>query len=433
LTDLTEGEPSREFVATVSNRTKDSVMSKHSPSPYVVVLAGSASLAIAMGVGRFAFTPILPMMLHDGVLDLSRAGGLATANYVGYLVGALAAMAVPRRWDHTFVIRLTLVSTVLLTALMSAPYAEARVALRFLAGVASAIGFVFTSGWCLAQLSGTGSSIGSAIFTGPGAGIAASGLAASGMTLLGLSGSTAWLVFAALSAAISAVIWKTFGKNSKPSDVYSVGTSTRASGKVPKSEMPLFAIAYGLAGFGYIITATYLPVIAKNSIPGSPLLTVFWPLFGVAAVVGSLLAARVPHSADVRLHLIAAYLVQAVGVALSVVWQGAMGLAVSSILVGLPFTAISFFAMNEVRRIRSTHHARYMGLLTAVFAIGQIIGPPAVGAIMARVADVNAGFDLALAIASIALVVGAGVYTVMIQMFPGERSSTKVGKAARHH
>lgn len=408
-------------------------MPKHSPSQHVIVLAGSASLAIAMGVGRFAFTPILPMMLHDGVLDLTRAGGLATANYVGYLVGALAAMAVPRSWDHTSIIRLTLASTVLLTALMSAPYAEAWVALRFLAGVASAIGFVFTSGWCLAQLSGTGSSIGSAIFTGPGAGIAASGVAASGMTLLGLSGSTAWLVFAALSATISAVIWRTFGNNSKPSDAYSVGTSTRASGKVPKSEMPLFAMAYGLAGFGYIITATYLPVIAKNSIPGSPLLTVFWPLFGVAAVVGSLLAARVKHTSDVRLHLIGAYLVQAVGVALSVVWHDAFGLAISSILVGLPFTAISFFAMNEVRRIRSSHHARYMGLLTAVFAVGQIMGPPAVGAIMRRVATVDAGFDLALAVAGIALVVGAALFVLMILLFPGERNARTIARPIRHN
>ncbi|MBY5624956.1 YbfB/YjiJ family MFS transporter [Rhizobium leguminosarum] len=406
-------------------------MSKHSQSPYMVVLAGSASLAIAMGVGRFAFTPILPMMLHDGVLDLSRAGELATANYVGYLVGAVAAMAVPRRWDHTFVIRLTLVTTILLTALMSAPYAEAWVALRFLAGVTSAVGFVFTSGWCLAQLSGTSSSIGSAIFTGPGAGIAVSGLTASGMTLLGLSGSTAWLVFAAISAIISGIIWKTFGKSSKPSDAYSVGAPTRASGKVPKSEMPLFAIAYGLAGFGYIATATYLPVIAKNSIPGSPLLTVFWPLLGLAAVFGSLLAARVKQGADVRLHLTGAYLVQAVGVALSVVWHDAFGLAISSILVGLPFTAISFFAMNEVRRIRSSHHSRYMGLLTAVFAIGQILGPPTVGAIMDRVADVDAGFDLALAVASIALVVGAAIYVLMILLFPGERSARRVGRPAR--
>lgn len=406
-------------------------MSKQSPSPYVVVLAGSASLAIAMGVGRFAFTPILPMMLHDGVLDFSRAGELATANYVGYLVGALAAMAVPRRWNHTFVIRLALVFTVLVTALMSVPYADAWVAFRFLAGVASAIGFVFTSGWCLAQLSRTGSSIGSAIFTGPGAGIAASGLAASGMTLLGLSGSMAWLVFAALSASISAVIWKTFGKHSKPSDAYSVGTSTRASGKVPQSEMPLFAIAYGLAGFGYIVTATYLPVIAKNSIPGSPLLTVFWPLFGVAAVFGSLLAARVNHSADVRLHLIAAYLVQAVGVGLSVIWQDAVGLALSSVLVGLPFTAISFFAMNEVRRIRSSHHARYMGLLTAVFAIGQIMGPPVVAVIMRHAENVDAGFDLALAVASIALVVGAAIYVAMILLFPSERKAKLGDRSVR--
>ncbi|WP_260687348.1 YbfB/YjiJ family MFS transporter [Rhizobium leguminosarum] len=215
-------------------------MSKHSPSPYVVVLAGSASLAIAMGVGRFAFTPILPMMLHDGVVDLSRAGGLATANYVGYLVGALAAMAVPKRWDHTFVIRLTLVATVLLTALMSVPYAEAWVALRFLAGVASAIGFVFTSGWCLAQLSGTGSSIGSAIFTGPGAGIAVSGLAASGMTILGLSGHTAWLIFAAISATISGIIWKTFGESAKPSDAYSVGAHTGWPASATSSRRPIF-------------------------------------------------------------------------------------------------------------------------------------------------------------------------------------------------
>jgi predicted MFS family arabinose efflux permease len=397
----------------------------------VVVLAGSASLAIAMGVGRFAFTPILPMMLHDGVVDLSRAGGLATANYLGYLVGALAAMAFPRRWDHTFVIRLTLVSTVLFTALMSVPYGEAWVALRFLAGVASAIGFVFTSGWCLTQLSGTGRSIGSAIFTGPGAGIAVSGLAASGMTLLDLAGSTAWLVFAALSATISATIWRIFGKNSKPFDAYSVGTSTRASGKVPKMEIPLFSIAYGLAGFGYIITATYLPVIAKNSVPGSPLLTVFWPLFGFAAVIGSLLAARVQHTADVRLHLIASYLVQAVGVALSVIWHDAFGLALSSVLVGLPFTAISYFAMNEVRRIRSSHHARYMGLLTAVFAIGQIMGPPAVGVIMRHVVNVDAGFDFALAVASIALVIGAALYVAMILLFPSERNSKIVERSVR--
>jgi MFS family permease len=395
-------------------------MSHRIKKPLVIVLAGSASLAIAMGVGRFAFTPILPIMLHDGVLDLQVAGKLATANYIGYLIGALAAMMVPKKWGHTPVIRVALAMTVILTALMALPVPSIWTALRFLAGVASAVGFVFTSGWCLAELSETSGSIGSAIYTGPGAGIALSGVAASIMGAAGFSAQSSWVMFAAMSAIVSAIIWGIFGDKIKTIEPYNLGSARVSSGRVPRAEMPLFAVAYGLAGFGYIITATYLPVIAKNAVPGSPLLTVFWPLFGLFAVAGSLLAARVRKSTDARLYLIGSYLVQAAGVALSVVWQGALGFAVSSALVGLPFTAISFFAMNEVRRIRSAHHAQYMGLLTAVFAIGQIMGPPAVGSILSHETSVEAGFALALGIASITLVVGAGIFVLMIILFPAE-------------
>nr|WP_245512274.1 YbfB/YjiJ family MFS transporter [Rhizobium leguminosarum] len=87
----------------------------------------------------------------------------------------------------------------------------------------------------------------------------------------------------------------------------------------------------------------------------------------------------------------------------------------------MPFTAISFFAMNEVRRIRARNHARYMGLLTAVFAVGQITGPPVVGIILARTASIDAGFGLSLGLASIALVVGAAIFVAMIMLYPSER------------
>ncbi|MDX0509647.1 YbfB/YjiJ family MFS transporter [Sinorhizobium medicae] len=392
-------------------------MSRRVADQLTIVLAGSASLAIAMGVGRFAFTPILPMMLHDGTVDLTVAGRLATANYVGYLVGALAAMLIPKEWPQTTIIKSALLLTVVLTALMALPFPTTWTGLRFLAGVASAIGFVFTSGWCLAELTGSTASIGSAIFTGPGAGIAVSGLAASVMTALSFTGQGGWTTFAVMSAAISALIWRVFRKTGRDVEPFYVGRAG-TSGRVPRTEMPMFAVAYGLAGFGYIVTATYLPVIAKNAIPDSPLLTVFWPLFGISAVVGSLLASRVRKSADARLYLIGSYLVQAAGVAMSVVWEDAVGLAFSSILVGVPFTAISYFAMNEVRRIRSSHHARYMGLLTAVFAVGQIMGPPVVGAIFARQVNSDSAFALALGIASITLVVGAVILVAMIVMFP---------------
>lgn len=393
---------------------------RHHPNPYAIVIAGSASLAIAMGVGRFAFTPILPMMLDDGTLDLSLAGSLATANYVGYLVGALLAMLMPRTWSDTTIIRLTLVSTAILTALMAMPVGEVWVALRFLAGVVSAVGFVFTSGWCLAELSGSSGSVGSGIYTGPGAGIAMSGIAASFMTFGGLSGSDAWVTFATMSAVLSASVWGVFRASHKPPELRLVSAPPGDSGRVPKAEMPLFALAYGLAGFGYIVTATYLPVIAKSAVQDSSLLTLFWPLFGLAAVFGSLLAARIRRDTDMRLYLTGAYLVQAVGVGISAFWHDALGLSLSSALVGLPFTAISFFAMNEVRRIRTRNHARYMGLLTAVFAIGQIAGPPVVGIILARTASIDTGFDLALGVAGITLVVGAAIFVAMIVLYPSE-------------
>ena len=98
--------------------------------PLAIAFAGLLSLAIAMGIGRFAFTPLLPMMLHDGVVDLGGASWLATANYLGYWLGAMACALQPtmwRRWRlhrplrHTAVVRAGLVATVLLTLGMALP------------------------------------------------------------------------------------------------------------------------------------------------------------------------------------------------------------------------------------------------------------------------------------------------------------------------
>jgi hypothetical protein len=243
------------------------------------------------------------------------------------------------------------------------------------------------------------------------------------MSATGFSAQSSWLAFAAMSAIISGVVWRVLRKPRRSVDAFYVGNASSSAGNVPRIEMPLFSIAYGLAGFGYIVTATYLPVIAKSAIPGSLLLTVFWPLFGIAAVVGSLFAARVKESTDARLYLVGAYLVQSAGVELSVILHDAVGLMISSILVGLPFTAISFVAMKEVRRIRSSHHARYMGLLTAVFAVGQIMGPPTVGGILRGASSVDAGFQLALGIASTTLIIGAAIFGAMIVLFPARGPS----------
>jgi len=162
--------------------------------PWRVAAAGMAALAVAMGIGRFAFTPLLPMMLADGVVGLAQASWLATANYIGYLAGALLCTFQPWLWrrfgllgavNGPWLVRAGLAATALLTLGMVAPWAAAWPALRFAAGIASAVVFVYTSGWCLAVLARLGHpAMGALIYTGPGAGIVLSGLAATALVAL---------------------------------------------------------------------------------------------------------------------------------------------------------------------------------------------------------------------------------------------------------
>lgn len=399
--------------------------------PFAIVCAGLVALAVAMGIGRFAFTPILPMMLAERSVDLAGASLLASANYLGYLVGALACTFQPWLWrrfgrtgtiDGPALVRLGLVATVLLTLGMALHAPLAWAWLRFAAGVASAVVFLYTSGWCLEQLARRQvPAMGALIYVGPGGGIVVSGLAASGLVALEASATTAWLAFGVLAALLTAAIWPVFAHRPPLGGAAAAGGA--AAGAAPLAAgsgggMALLAVAYGLAGIGYIITATFLPVIARQALPGSAWLDLFWPLFGLGVMFGAFLASRIRGAGDLRLRLAACYLVQAMGVAASLVSPTLAGFAIGSLLLGLPFTAITFFAMQEVRRVRPLQATSFMGLLTAMYGLGQIAGPPLAAWLVARSASAAAGFQLSLWIATGLLLLGAGLYGVLARRYP---------------
>nr|WP_311530900.1 YbfB/YjiJ family MFS transporter [uncultured Ralstonia sp.] len=378
-----------------------------------VAIAGMVALSVAMGIGRFAFTPILPMMLHDGSLTLAQGSWLATGNYFGYFVGALACMAV--RGDAARLIRTGLIATVLLTAGMGVLQGQpAWLVLRFAAGMASALVFVFTAGWCLHKLTELGhAALGGIIFCGPGLGIAIPGLAASGMVALGWHATSAWIAFGVLSALLSAAVWSTI----EPEARSHVVSAPAVSGTTPGLDVPTTAVtlAYGLAGFGYIITATFLPVIARKVLPaGSVWPDLFWPMFGAGVALGAFLSTRISLARDNRLLLATAYAMQAVAVTVSIVWPTVAGLALSSTLLGLPFTAITLFAMREARRLWPHAAPRLMGLMTAAYGIGQIVGPPLANRLFAA----TGGFNASLAVAAVSLVVGVATFVAVKRAAP---------------
>jgi len=403
----------------------------NSPQPLHIALAGMVSLAVAMGIGRFAFTPLLPMMMADGVVDLPTASLLASANYLGYLIGALVCTFQP--WlaqrvgwhgpvNAPALVRGGLAATALLTAGMWLPLPAFWPALRLAAGMASAVVFVYTSGWCLAQLARLGTpAIGGVIYAGPGAGIVVSGLAATSMVAWQWRAAAGWWVFGVLAALLTAAIWRVFDPRLPMAPAATPHPQAPAQGGHGRLEIGLLALAYGLAGFGYIITATFLPVIARQSLAESRWLDMFWPIFGLGVVIGALAASRIRAPGDMRVRLAVCYVVQALGIAAPLLSPTLAGFALGSLLLGLPFTAITFFALQEVRRLRPAQVPSYIGLITVTYGVGQIVGPPLAALLVGRSSTAPQGFALALAIAAGSLALGAVIYAVMARVFPMPR------------
>lgn len=384
--------------------------------PLAVALAGLVSLALAMGIGRFAFTPLLPMMLHDGTVTLAEGGALATLNYIGYLVGAVLCLFI--RPDPVRMVRGALALTVVLTLAMALPGGmPAWLAWRTLAGIASALVMVYGTAWCMQRLAELGHpTLGGLMFCGPGIGIVVTGLSAFGMVGAGWQANWGWISFTILGAVMLLPVWRVYGSPAPtPLHGATAGTATTAA-PAPRLDVETWALtlAYGLAGFGYIITATFLPVIARHAMPGSVWADLFWPILGAGVAIGAWLATRVGMDHDNRRMMMALYTLQAAGVGVAAVWPTVAGFALSSLLVGLPFTALVSFAMREARRLWGARAAKLIGLMTAAYAIGQIAGPPLATALVAR----TGGFGASLGVAALALLAGALIYLWMWRTMP---------------
>jgi predicted MFS family arabinose efflux permease len=362
-----------------------------------VALAGLAALAVAMGIGRFAFTPILPMMQQDLGLSVAAGGWLASANYAGYLAGALWAGAM--RVDAARAIRAGLVAIGAVTLAMGLTTSFAAWAvLRLAAGLASAWVLIHTSSWCLERIAPLGRPLLSGVlFAGVGKGIVVAGLVCVLLMALHAGSATAWLVLGGLSAAVTALVWPVFRpSNEKTHAASEPDRWNRAQARL--------VLAYGGYGFGYIIPATFLPVMARHVVPDPAVFGWAWPVFGAAAVASTLAVSLLSGRYGSRAAWIGSQLAMAVGVAAPVFWPGIGGIVLSALCVGGTFVVITMVGMQEARAVAGRHAPRLIAAMTAAFAAGQIVGPLSVSAI----AGAGGGFSAALLIACGVLVASAG-------------------------
>ncbi|MBM2765028.1 MFS transporter [Burkholderia anthina] len=378
------------------------------PGPWAVAMAGFGSLAMALSLGRFVLTPLLPIMLREGTVTLDQGGALATMNYIGYLLGALVSLCI--RPDPARMVRASLVLTIAMTLAMALPGGMLFWgAWRFISGICCGFVMVYATAWSQQRLAELGHlKLGGVMFCGPGVGVLLTSVPTFGMTAAHWPASWGWAAFTILGVAMLAPIWRILRS---PSRSRRVGRTTGSESSTTESHMTLqldleavaITIIFGLAGFGYIITATFLPVIARHAMPGSTWIELFWPLFGVGVTVGAWLVGRIGLHHDNRHILIVLYTAQAIGVGTAIVSPTVMGFAISSLLVGVPFAAITSIAMREARRLRGSKAVKLIGLMVAIYASGQIAGPPLATALVAR----TGGFNASLGVAAAALTIGA--------------------------
>jgi predicted MFS family arabinose efflux permease len=367
-----------------------------------VAFGGFVALAIAMGIGRFVYTPILPFMAEGLGLTKGEAGLIASANFLGYLLGALgAASASLPGGRRAWAIAALAVSAVSTGAMGLASYLPIFLVLRFIGGVASAFTLVFASALVLDRLAAAGRPALIALyFAGVGSGIVLSALLVAGLAAAGCDWRVFWLASGALSLlGLGAVVLLVPGMaEAKPA-----GAPPRG-GAIDRRLLALIA-AYGLFGFGYVITATFISTIVRASPDLKSLEPVIWLIVGLAAVPSVAIWAWVGRRIGNGRGFALACLVEAAGVTLSVLATEPSAVTLSAVLLGGTFVGITATGLVNARELSTVDPRRNLALMTAIFGIGQMIGPSFAG----FVHDLSGNFRLPSLAAAATLVIAAAL------------------------
>ncbi|MEN5314638.1 MFS transporter [Pseudomonas koreensis] len=370
-------------------------------SPLIRLSACFVALMMAMGIGRFALTPQMPHLLSEGQVDLTAAGLIAAANYLGYLLGAVDAMFAHRPQQVQRRLYGGLWLCVLLTlASFWANGFWSHLLLRFGTGVASAWVLVMITALSQPLAAAAGRPrLGALVFAGPGLGIFLTGLLALVSHLLQQTSATLWLIYAGVALLMLLAIVRILPHPGTYTPVASLNGSHSNRG------IPRLAAVYALYGVGYIIPATFLSQMANAQFHGQWQADLFWPCFGLGAAIGVLLVSLRRHDPNTTRHWLTATLwLQALGVFACLLGSG-YGLALGVMLCGMPFLACMQLVMQRSRELAPHTTQRNAGLLTACFAVGQLSGP----LLAALSSHFSGGLQPALVIAGSGLLIAGGL------------------------
>ncbi|MEC1301910.1 YbfB/YjiJ family MFS transporter [Lysinibacillus capsici] len=365
------------------------------------LIGGIFALVIAMGIGRFSYTVILPYMQETFEFSRATAGYLATSNYLGYLVGAWVAGRLPIGNKRILFLQITLVISILTTAFMG--FTNVIIIwylLRFISGVVSAFIFVVITSLILDQLASSSHMHLSGLFySGVGIGIALSAVIVSPIQAVFHWNGT-WIILALFSIVLFVLI-VLFIKPITPSKQL-VESQIISQKTPPQSWMKWLIIAYSLEGLGYIVTGTFIVSIAQESTSFHGDAAFVWFVVGVAAIPSCIVWSKLAQRYGYVKILLISMLLQAIGIVLPALATNSMTLYASAFIFGATFMGITTVCTTLARKLAPVNSHQMIGYLTAGYALGQMIGPSIAGTL----ASYTNSYQYALVGASLVVMLG---------------------------
>ena len=365
----------------------------------ILILTGIAALTIAVGIGRFSYTPILPYMISELNLTTTEAGLIASSNYLGYLLGSLIPIfpQFPKNIRSIFIYSI-FISIISLFAMGLTNTFEVFILIRFIHGIFSAFVLILGTSLIVSHVQKKGKIfLGTAHFSGVGLGMALSAIVVSYLGFLNFTWDELWFSIGILAIMLSFQIIK-FTPIQKAEVKHNLKSKNKTS-----LGFSLITISYGLYGFGYVAFGTFISTMSRLT-PGLEKTEPYvWFVVGVTGIPSVFFWNWFGSKIGNDIGLFLANLILGLGVLFSVLINNEFGIFISCILFGLSFVPITSMCLLEGQKRFSGSFIVSTAILTFSFSIGQMIGPYLSGLLT----DYYNSFFFSMIISGIVLIFGS--------------------------
>jgi len=371
------------------------------PDAWRAVLSALCANLVGVGLARFAFTPLVPALVSEHWFSASQAAFLGSANFAGYLAGALLAQPLSARFAPAALLRAMMVLAAVSFLACVHPFAFVWFALwRAAGGVAGGLIMVLSATLVVPHVPAPKRGLaGGIIFAGIGVGVIIAAAAVPRLVALGLP--VAWTSLGVLSLALALIAWSGW-----PEDA--AGQAVREKPPVNKAVLVLFGV-YALNAIGLVPHAMFLVDMAARELGyGIAAGSALWLVYGIGAIVGPVISGKAGDSGGFRPVLLAMLLLQAAAVGLAGMTANLWALALSAFVMGGCTVGIAPVVLGRVREL-IPHDPRgqraVWSLATTAFAIGQAGGAFALSGVLGSVGRYSPLFDISAAALLLAFVI----------------------------